>query len=294
MQQNPLVTVICLCYNHADYVIESLDSVLQQDYKSIELIILDDCSTDESVAIIEQWLLSHPEIVFLKNKVNLGNTKTFNRGLQLAKGEYIIDLAADDVLEKNCIALQLNQFATSTHDNVGIVYGNVAMIDTNGKFIDTYFPVDTNGKLLEKRTSGDEYKRILSGGKYSMCTVASMIKKEVYDKLQGYDENLAFEDLDFWIRASRLYDFDFIDAIIFKKRVLHNSLGSHFYKKNSALNHSTYIILRKAFVLNKTKEEDAALQKRVHHEIITTWQSKNYSLFLKNIGLRIAIAWRKY
>jgi glycosyltransferase involved in cell wall biosynthesis len=56
MSQYPLVTVICLCYNHADYVIESLNSVINQDYKNIELIILDDCSKDDSVIIIESWL----------------------------------------------------------------------------------------------------------------------------------------------------------------------------------------------------------------------------------------------
>jgi glycosyltransferase involved in cell wall biosynthesis len=294
MQQNPSVTVICLCYNHAYYVVETLESVLHQDYKNIELIILDDCSTDNSAAIIEQWLVSHPNIPFIKNTINLGNTKTFNIGLQLAKGEYIIDLAADDVLEKNCVTTQLHQFATSTYENVGIVYGNAAMIDENGNFIETYFPIDANGKLIDKRTSGNEYKRILAGGKYAMCTVSSMIKKEVYSALNGYDETLSYEDLDFWIRASRVYNFDFIDEVLLKKRVLHNSMSTHFYKKNSALNHSTYIILRKALALNKTKEEDSALQKRVHHEIITTWQYKNYDSFFKNIGLRIKIAWRKW
>ena len=294
MHNNPLVSVICLCYNQADFVLETLESVLHQDYKNIELIILDDCSADNSVAIIAQWLLTHPNIPFIKNKVNLGNTKTFNIGLNLSKGDYIIDLAADDVLEKNCIAKQLHGFATSTYENVGIVYGNSSMIDENGKFIETYFPVDANGKLLKKRTSGNEYKRILAGGKYGMCTIASLVKREVFEKLHGYDETLAFEDLDFWIRASRLYNFEFVDDLIFKKRVLTHSMGSDFYKKNSQLNHSIYKILRKALALNKTREEDLALQKRVHHEIITTWQSRSYSLFLKNIGLRLKIAWRKW
>ena len=55
MQKNPLVTVICLCYNHAEFVVESLNSVVNQNYKAIELIILDDCSTDDSVTIIENF-----------------------------------------------------------------------------------------------------------------------------------------------------------------------------------------------------------------------------------------------
>ena len=58
-----------------------------------------------------------------------------------------------------------------------------------------------------------------------------MIKKEVFDQLSGYDENLAYEDLDFWIRASRVYDFDFTDEILVQKRIVINSLGSDFHKK---------------------------------------------------------------
>lgn len=294
MSQNPLVTVICLCYNHADYVVESLNSVINQDYKNIELIILDDCSKDESVIIIESWLKNHPEIQFVKNSLNLGNTRTFNIGLQLAKGDFIIDFAADDVLKKNCISRQINQFQTTSFENVGLVYGNCALIDEKGNFLESYFETNSNGKVVSKRTSGNEYLRILAGGKEAICSVSSLIKKEVFEKLNGYDETLAYEDLDFWIRASRVYNFDFIDEIIIEKRVLKNSMGSNFYKKNNTLTYSTYKILKKALSLNKTREEDLALQKRIHHEIITTFQSGSYSLCIKNIGLRIQIGFRKW
>lgn len=59
-----------------------------------------------------------------------------------------------------------------------------------------------------------------------------MVKKTVFDHLEGYDESLVYEDLDFWIRASRIYDFDFIDEVLIQKRVVANSLGSFFFKKN--------------------------------------------------------------
>ena len=120
-----------------------------------------------------------------------------------------------------------------------------------------------------------------------------MIKKSVFDELNGYDESLAYEDLDLWIRASRKYEFDFIDSVLIKKRIVTNSLGSQFFKRNHKINNSTYQILKKALQLNKSKSEDLALQKRVHYEIINTFKSGNISLTLKNLWLRLEISWRK-
>lgn len=82
MQNFPLVSVICLSYNHEAYVVEALDSVINQTYPNIELLIADDCSTDNSVSVIQDWLQNHPNVYFSANEKNLGNTKTFN---QLAK-----------------------------------------------------------------------------------------------------------------------------------------------------------------------------------------------------------------
>jgi glycosyltransferase involved in cell wall biosynthesis len=140
MHNNPLVTVICLCYNHADFVVEALESVLSQTHQNVELIIADDFSTDNSVEVIEKWLENHPKIRFFANKENLGNTKTFNQCLKIAKGVYIIDLAADDLLKKNCIENQLKGFEKTTYKNVGLIYGNAALISEDGTFIKNYLP----------------------------------------------------------------------------------------------------------------------------------------------------------
>ncbi|WP_281323776.1 glycosyltransferase [Flavobacterium sp. IMCC34518] len=297
MQNNPLVTIICLCYNHESYVVETLNSVINQLYPSIELIIVDDCSSDNSKTIITTWLEKIPEIQFIANETNLGNTKSFNKALKLAKGEYVIDLAADDVLLPNCVALQINAFKNSQYTNLGVVYGNVELISEKGTFDSYYFPVNNQKKAIENRITGDIYQSVLSGGN-SICSVSAMIKKTVFDRLQGYDETLAYEDLDFWIRASRVYEFDFIDEDLVQKRIVANSLGSDFFKKRDnrarKINHSTYLILKKAIALNQTRTEDLAIQKRVHHEIIHTLRINDFGLFLKLIGLRILLMKRKF
>lgn len=288
MQDKALVTIICLCYNQQEFVLESLDSVINQDYKNIELIIVDDCSTDNSKSIIENWLADNPGIPLIANTTNLGITKAFNQALQLANGDYIIDLAADDILVPNCVRLQINAFENSHYKNLGVVYGNAALITEKGLFHSYYFDVGSDKKAIQKRATGDIYQSILAGGN-SICSVSSMIKKTVFDTLNGYDENLAYEDLDFWIRAARVYDFDFIDSILIKKRMVTNSMGSHFYKKKSKINQSTFLILKKAMRLNTSKEENKALLKRVHFEMILAYKNQDFVLLSQYIFLEIRL-----
>ena len=290
MQENPLVSIICLAFNHEKFVVETLNSVIQQNYTPIELIIVDDCSSDNTKSIIKNWLKSNPEVQYFSNEINIGNTKSFNNALKIAKGDYIIDLAADDLLLPNGIQNQINAFQKSKFKNLGVVYGNAEIINEDGSFNSFYFPVDQSGKVISNRTIGDIYCSVLSSGD-SICSVSAMIKKSVFDFLEGYDETLAYEDLDSWIRASREFEFDFIDDVLVKKRTVNNSLGTKFYTKNHKINISTYKILLKA--LNRSKAEDLALQKRVHYEIIHSFKNHSLNLFLKNIGLRIAISWRK-
>src|SRR5687767_6161263 len=95
---DPLVSVICLCYNQARFVREAVASVLAQTYPHVELIIVDDASTDDSAAVIRSIVQDNPAIRCLVLEKNVGNCKAFNTGLSLAKGDYIIDLAADDLL----------------------------------------------------------------------------------------------------------------------------------------------------------------------------------------------------
>ena len=152
--------------------------------------------------------------------------------------------------------------------------------------------MDRFKKVIKPRVTGDIYESVLSGGD-CMCSVSSMVKRSVFDHLNGYDESLAYEDLDFWTRASRIYDIDFIDEILIRKRTVDNSLGTHFFMKNDTrarkINQSTYLILKKAISLNRTKKEDQAVLKRIHFEIILNHKTANYTLLLKYILLEIKL-----
>ena len=282
MQNFPLVSVICLSYNHEAYVVEALDSVINQAYPNIELLIADDCSTDNSVSVIQDWLQHHPNVYFLANEKNLGNTKTFNQLAKKAKGEFIIDLAADDVLLPNCIEKQATTFQNSKYDNLGIVYGNLIEIDENGNFIRNYYNEEDHPE------SGNIYKMVI-GRTTKICSVSSMVKKSVFEKLGYYDENLAYEDLDLWVRASRIYEFEYIPELLIKKRILASSLSSFFTKKKNPrtkkLHKSSLKILYIAFKLNQSKDEHKALLGRIKFEFYKFLKSKEYLLLFQLIFL---------
>ncbi len=290
--KTPLVSVICHCYNHEAYVIDSLKAILNQSYPDIEIIIVDDCSNDKSVMVISAFLEKYPKVIFIKNIENLGITKSFNNSLKIAKGDYVIDLAADDVLTPNCVSKQIEAFQKSSFKNLAIVYGNAQLINENSNHISYYFEVDALKKVVDKRPTGYIYESIITSGK-TFCSVSGIIKKTVYDALNGYDERLMYEDYDFWIRVSRNYEIDFIDEILIQKRLVKNSLETHFFKKNNSrakkINYSTYLILKNALMLNKTKAEDLAIQKRINYEIVLCFKTINFILFFKYLVLEIRL-----
>jgi len=285
MLKQPLVTIICTCYNHENYVLDALNSVVNQLHQNIQLIVVDDYSSDNSKNVITSWIENNPTATFIQNQENLGITKSFNNAYKHAKGDYLIDLAADDILLPECVQLQLKAFKNSSYSNLGLVYGNAIVTDESGNFIRHYFPRKGDGSLVKKHTTGNVYEYIISDI-HSLCSVTAMIKAEVFEHLNGYDPDLHFEDLDFWIRASREYEFDFTNSILVKKRELKNSLGDSFFKKNTyykKFNSSAYKILNKAFALNRTKQEHKSLLKRTFIMMKRAARALDVKLFFKYI-----------
>ncbi|WPP53503.1 glycosyltransferase family 2 protein [Catalinimonas niigatensis] len=261
----PLVTIICLCYNHEKFIVESLTSVWKQAYEHIEVIIVDDCSTDDSVAIIQSYLATYPSPFPLKTlflKQNLGNCAAFNRGWKMAKGEYIIDLATDDILLPKRVSSQVAHFQQLPED-YGVVFTESKYIDATGR--DLGYHYDKQYKHIRPIPTGDIYQEVLS--RYFISSPTMMIRKEVLQYLGGYDEQLAYEDFDFWVRSSRKYKYTYLDECTTLVRKLESSLSKGIYKKGDRQLHSTFLVCQKAKSLNKTLAEQEALIKRVKSEI---------------------------
>ena len=120
--EEPTVSVVIPCFNYARYLEQAVRSVLAQPGVQVEVIVVDDCSTDDSLAIAHRLAAQDERIRVLANAVNRGPVETFNRGLDVALGEYVVRLDADDLLTPGSL-----QRATAVMQHlpaVGLVYGH--------------------------------------------------------------------------------------------------------------------------------------------------------------------------
>ncbi|MGK7392209.1 MAG: glycosyltransferase family 2 protein [Candidatus Cyclobacteriaceae bacterium M2_1C_046] len=285
MNRNPLVTIICLCYNHRRFIKEAIESVLVQTYDNIELIIIDDASTDGSQEVIEQIIDSHPEIKYFPLKENRGNCRAFNYGLTHAKGEFIIDFAADDIFKPNRIEEGVNGFIEKGPE-YGVNFSDAEIINEDGDYIKNFY-LRYDSKLSPKISQGYVYADLLE--RYFICPPTLMCRKIVFDKLNGYDESLAYEDFDFLLRAAKKYKFFFTDQVLVERRIVEGSMSSLQYKKGSAQMWSTYQICKKAKQLNSNKKEDNALKKRIIYEARKSLETGDLKLFYRYIKLYFGI-----
>lgn len=284
--KNPLVTVIVLCYNQASFVEDAILSVYQQTYPNIELIIVDDASTDGSSTIIQKLSQTY-SFRYICNSRNKGNCVAFNQALRLARGEYMIDLAADDILLPSRIQTGVDAFALLP-DSYGVHFTDVELIDQHNTRIGTHYRRNEDGHLAEEVPEGWIFPYLVE--RYFICTPSMMIKKIVFDDLDGYDETLAYEDFDFWIRSSRKYQYSFSDKILVRKRVLKGSLSGRQKKIFNPHLHSTKRVCDKIFQLCETPEEYSALIARISYEMKWALFTLNIPLFFSYMQLKRKVA----
>ena len=271
MSSDPLVSVICLSHNHGSFVAEAIRSVRKQDYTNYELIVIDDGSNDESKHTIKDNL--NLGDTFIDIRESIGNCKAFNLGFQQSKGEFIIDLAADDVLFPRRITYGIETFLKK---NIGVEFCNVMMTDPSGKELGKHF------KNTDAIVEGDIYIDLIK--RYFISPPGMMIKREVLDELGGYDESLAYEDFDFWIRSSRNHQYGYTNEVLVTKRILPDSLSAKQFKFRNKYQKSTLAVCKKIKKLNRSKKEEIALKKRCTYEIKQCFRQWNFELvpgFLK-------------
>ena len=263
MKSDPLVSIICLCYNHGQHVARAIRSAMDQTFKNTELIVVDDASGDDSREVIEKLSKIHGfRTIF--NEENLGNCRAFNRGLAVSKGKYIIDLAADDELLPGRVAEGVGSLE-QRGERYGVHFCDVELVDKDGKTIGTHFARDGQGRLIRPVEQGDLYKTLLE--KYYIPAPAMMMRRSVLEALGGYDENLSYEDFDFWVRSSRHYKYAFSDKVLMRKYVLGHSLSASRKLRKNPHSLSTAIVCQKALKLNRDEDENEALLKRVNYEL---------------------------
>ena len=180
---NELVSIITPCYNSAATIRETIRSVIAQSYVNWELLIIDDCSNDDSVKIIMEFMDTDSRIYYLKTEHPSGGpTLPRNVGIQAAKGRFIAFLDSDDIWLPNKLSTQLPLFI---NDNVAIVYSDYEKISEEG---------NRTGRIV-KSDPYHHYKSLLCGNELGCLTV-------VYDTQKigkRYFKFIGHEDYNLWL-----------------------------------------------------------------------------------------------
>ncbi|MCI6066034.1 glycosyltransferase family 2 protein [bacterium] len=135
LNQDIMVTYVIASFNHLKYIKKAIDSVLNQTYKNIELIVCDDCSTDGSQQFLEKYS-KEKGFRYLQNERNMGPTITTNRLIEAASGEYVCTLASDDWIHEDKVRIQL-EFVTK--NGLDGVFGPVIKyIEETDEYVETY------------------------------------------------------------------------------------------------------------------------------------------------------------
>lgn len=127
-----MVSIVIPLYNSEKFIDATLESCLNQTYKNIEIIVVDDCSSDKSVEIVKKKMAGEKRIQLLMNEKNSGFIKSMNRGIKASKGEYIIGLGNDDILEPTHVEIMRSYFEK---DDISFAYCKSNYIDENGNKI---------------------------------------------------------------------------------------------------------------------------------------------------------------
>lgn len=216
----PSVSAVITAYNSDATIAEAVRSFLDQTFRDLEIIVVDDGSTDATRSTVERF---GPAVRYV-HQPNGGSAQARNHGLQLARGKYVAFLDGDDVSLPRRLELQVA--ALEEHPKVGLIYGNIFLMDASG------------GNLRLRRGTG----RYLSGSLTRALAVKNMVvfstitaRRDLLRGIGGFDETIrSSEDWDMLVRLSRQCEFLYIDEPLVNYRILPHSKTANIEEKERA------------------------------------------------------------
>ena len=185
--KKPLVSVVMSVYNSEKWLSYSIESIINQTFTDFEFLIINDGSTDNSNAILDEYSKRDKRINFI-NQSNIGLTKSLIKGIKLSKGDIIVRIDADDLASSERIEKQLIELENKKLD---LIATNFSLIDKNGYKI----------KYYDIRKKQEEILKKLLGGNSFFPHSSVMFRKEVYFQLGGYNPFFnKSQDIDLWLR----------------------------------------------------------------------------------------------
>jgi glycosyltransferase involved in cell wall biosynthesis len=197
---SPLVSVIIPCYNSAAHITAAVDSVLTQDYANIEVIVVDDGSTDNSIDILRQF----GDKIIVLQQANQGPAAARNTGMRIASGQFIAFNDSDDLWLPGKLTAQVSYL--QQHPDIGLCYcqwavwdSNISVADMASRYTADLVPVD-----VDPAYTGWLYIKLLKES--VIHTITAVLRREVLERVGMFNTDYRIgEDHDLWIRISQKY-----------------------------------------------------------------------------------------
>lgn len=210
----PFVSVLLAVYNGERFLRCALDSIFGQTFSDFELVVVDDASTDRTPSILSDY--TDPRLVRVANSENVGQTRSLNRGLRIARGEQIARHDADDVSHPDRLRLQVK--AMRAHPNLALLGTAYERIDRGGRVLEKVSPPTSNEDLQIRLEEGNIF-----------CHGSVMMRRDLVEKVGGYNEYFSVtQDYDLWLRLAEhgelanlpqaLYQFRFDGASVSRQK----------------------------------------------------------------------------
>jgi glycosyltransferase involved in cell wall biosynthesis len=195
MKDVPLVSIVLPTYNGSRYLAQSIQSCIDQTYQKWELIVVDDCSTDDTPAIIERFMHQDPRITSVRNENNRRLPRSLNHGFSLSKGEYLTWTSDDNLYEPDALELMVRYL--EGEPATGVVYCNERYIGPEGE------------ELRINHKEGPEALR-----EKNVVHACFLYRRRVYEAVGDYDpEMVLVEDYEYWLRVSKQFPIAYLRGV---------------------------------------------------------------------------------
>lgn len=226
----PLVSVCIPAYNNAEYILDTIDSILNQTYRNIELIVVDDCSSDNTAEVVES--VRDERVKLYRNEKNLGMVGNWNHCLELASGEYIKLICADDMIDADAIEREAK--AMQENPTANLVESDTRLVDMSGKKTGAFKRYHKSGLVKGTKVA----KTALLVQNYFGAPVNNLIRKSALKQVGGFDTSFTYIlDFDLWVSLACTGDVYIIHEFLNSFRIRQDSnTGMLIGKKRDVYN----------------------------------------------------------
>ncbi|MGV8947464.1 MAG: glycosyltransferase family 2 protein [Lutibacter sp.] len=197
--EQPLVSVVVVSYNQAQYIIQNLNSLKSQTFTNWELIVADDASPDDSVEVFRDWLRENKvsaKVIF--HTKNTGLATVLNEAIELCNGEYVKFIAADDYMHAECLEKSV-QCLQAKGKGYGMVFTDTFYIDENNQHLSNFEDFSLSGKI----PATEFHEMLIKSNRIGAPTV--LMKTDVVKETGKYNAKFIVEDYQRWLMISEKY-----------------------------------------------------------------------------------------